>query len=54
MEARLQALKGNFLEYENYRHDLRAIVSELAIINSRMKALSVVMVSNLTTFLEKS
>jgi hypothetical protein len=53
MEARLQALEGNVLEYGNYRQDLGAIVSELASLNSNVRALSAAMVSSLTNFLEK-
>jgi hypothetical protein len=53
MEARLQALEGNVFEYGNYRHDLESIVSELASLNSNVRALSAAMVSSLTNFMNK-
>ena len=47
MEARLQALEGKFSEYGDLRLDLGAIISELASLNSNVRAMTETMVSSL-------
>lgn len=47
MEERLQALEGKVSEYGHFRLDLGALVSELASLNSNVRALTEAMVSSL-------
>jgi hypothetical protein len=53
MELRLQALEGKFSEYGNLRLDVGAIVSELASLNSSVRALSEALVSSFKTLIDK-
>ena len=46
MVSRLQALEGKIPECESFRIDLGALLSELAMLNSNVKALTEAMVSN--------
>ena len=47
MVTRLEAMEGKIPECESFRVDLGALLSELAVLNSNMKALTEAMISNL-------
>lgn len=47
METRLQALEAKVSEFGNFRMDLGALISELALLNSNVKALTESMASSL-------
>ena len=50
MEAHLQALEGKISEYGHFWLDLGAIISELASLNSNVRALTKAIISNLKHF----